>query len=76
MSITTNEAADLIRSRFPIGATFTANDVPEIRGDGHSQGAVWQHLKRRGLIKKTGHYITSLNPRSRGDVLAIWRRAA
>jgi hypothetical protein len=79
----TDSVGDLIQQRYRVGETFTANDVRMlIIANGlpplteHGGGAIFQHLKRRGVIHKTGHYVPSTNPKSRGDEVAIWARAS
>lgn len=72
--------AEIIQGRYRIGERFTQNDLRTLIGEAgmqctsHGTGAIFQHLKRRGVIRKTGHYVQSTNPQSRGNTLAIWAR--
>lgn len=74
--------ARIISGRYRIGETFTANNIrgyldeAGLQCTAHGTGAIFQHLKRRGVIRKTGHYVPSTNPLSRGDEVAIWARAS
>lgn len=76
----TEGVARIIRRRYRFCDSFTVNDLrPLIGAEGmqltpHGTGAVFQQLRKKGLIEKTGHYVTSTNPKSRDAVVAIWRR--